>query len=83
MLVDYPNEPGSSKLGDDIVVVSKYRSPTTLSKLSGIVAGVNSSFHSQLKRFRVLLHPDVFPPSDDRLQYESFIRSFVYDRLCG
>ncbi len=70
IIVDVPSEPGSgNKLGDDILVVGRERSPTTsdnLSHISGIVKGVNDSFDGYLRRMRVFIHPDFFPKEEEK-----------------
>lgn len=62
LLLDLPVEPGGgSKLGDDILGIPEMGSPAMLKHLSGIVGGVNDSFVGYLRRFRVMLHPDIAP----------------------
>jgi len=82
IIVDIPSEPGSgNKLGDDILVVSRERSPTTsdnLSHISGIVKGVNDSFSGYLRRMRVFIHPDYFPRSEADREH---LRNEIHDYL--
>lgn len=66
VLIDYPIEPGNIKMGQDITILGASGVPQPLLKISGITAGVNSSFRDQLSKFRVFMHPSIAPAKQDR-----------------
>lgn len=77
VLLDLPREPGSNKLGDDIVVSRNNGSePRGLLEVSGIVRGVNESFENHLRRLRVFVHPTCSPREKDK---KNVIREDVYN----
>lgn len=65
LLIDIPYEPGSNKLGDDIVVKRSDGEIANLTEFSGIISGINESFDTYIKRLRVLIHPDIYPNKEE------------------
>jgi HD superfamily phosphohydrolase len=66
ILVDIPIEPGASKLGEDIDVVTRKSGLVQLAKLSGIVAGVQQGFSQHLQRIRIFMNPESLAGIKDR-----------------
>ena len=58
VLVDLPVEYGSMKLGEDINVETRRRELKSLTKLSGIVHGVQTAFIEHTQRLRIFVHPE-------------------------
>ena len=81
ILIDYPLEPGSMKLGEDVQVVSRLRPAESLDRISGIVEGVNSSFRNQVTKFRVFVHPRIFPDKLDRSKCEEIVKETITEYL--
>jgi HD superfamily phosphohydrolase len=78
VLVDVPDEPGDSKLGEDIHVIADRGVVTNLKKFSGIVGGVNHSFNESLRRLRVFVHPDAYPKEKQaRITIQEAIRDYL------
>lgn len=81
LLVDFPVEPGSIKLGDDVAVRFSEKEFKNLTEVSSIIKGVNQSFRDQLCRFRVFLHPDCLPEKDERPNLRKVIKEAVIGYL--
>lgn len=60
-LMDMPFEPGSAKLGDDILVVRPDGVVANLTSFSAIVGALNESFDRHLRRLRVFMEPNSYP----------------------
>lgn len=78
LLIDLPQEPGPTKLGDDIMVLNRGRYVGGLKGISGIVRGVNNSFNEHLRRLRVFLHPELMPIGDE---HKSRLEQAITDYL--
>lgn len=74
VIVDYPVEPGSTKMGQDVQVRINHRQFKPLLDVSGIIMGVNSSFDEQLSKFRVFIHPDLKPPKEKRQEFQTAVQ---------
>lgn len=72
LLFDFPTEPGSIKLGDDIYVTDSRVPARLLTQVSPIVRGVNDSFVSQLSRLRIYRHPAVRIMASRKPQLDEF-----------
>tara|TARA_R110002111_G_scaffold63781_2_gene105181 strand:- start:148 stop:768 length:621 start_codon:yes stop_codon:yes gene_type:complete len=59
IILDFPIEPVSTKLGQDVLVKLRGVKFKPLLEVSGIIGGVHKSFENQLSRFRVFVHPQV------------------------
>ena len=62
------------KLGEDINVLTRRQDvPLSLTKISGIVQGVQTGFIDHIQRLRVLVHPDsfedIFKNKDNAVQF--------------
>lgn len=60
VLIDMPYENSGNKLGDDIRVIRYDESYLSLTKASGIVAGLKTAFDDQLMLLRVFVRPDIY-----------------------
>jgi HD superfamily phosphohydrolase len=58
VLLDLPVEYGPKKLGEDVNILNYRGEPRALTKVSGIVEGVQKGFTEHLQRLRVFVHPD-------------------------
>ncbi|MDL2228169.1 protein kinase [Odoribacter sp. OttesenSCG-928-L07] len=56
ILIDIPND-DNKKLGEDITIIKYDGQPVALSKLSGLIQGISSTFNDNLKFLRVYLNP--------------------------
>lgn len=72
LLFDFPTEPGSAKLGDDIYVIDRKVPARLLTDVSPIVRGVNDSFVDQLSRLRIYRHPALRINESKRHQLDDF-----------
>jgi len=77
ILVDIPQEPGSTKLGHDILVMKHNGEMVNLVNFSGIVKGVNSSFNDQLTKLRVMINPDIMPDKNKSDEYQVCIKEAI------
>jgi HD superfamily phosphohydrolase len=78
LLIDLPQEPGATKLGDDIMVIGRNEYPVGLLDISGIVKGVNDSFNNHLRRLRVFAHPNLVPDKQaDKKHIEDGIMQYL------
>lgn len=77
LLFDFPTEPGSNKLGNDIYVTDKRYETRPLRDVSHITQGVNDSFLNQLSRLRIYCHPSIRLSPSEKIEAEDFFR----DRL--
>ncbi len=81
IIVDYPNEPGSNKMGEDVMVKFGHSDYRRLMQVSGIISGVNRSFVDQLVRFRVFIHPDLRPSKLSRGGFRLVVQESVSEYL--
>lgn len=83
LLLDMPYERVEKKLGDDIRIVRYDNSRMPLSKASGIVAGLKTSFEDQLMLLRVYVRPDIFDYLDKfgKKEVENFVSEKLYELL--
>ncbi len=66
-LLDLPQEPGSNKLGEDIIVSRNNGAEARgLADVSGIVKGINDSFENHLRRLRIFVHPTCSPKEKEK-----------------
>lgn len=79
IIVDYPVEPGSTKMGQDVRVRLDNGEFKDLLDVSGIIKGVNQSFNNQLTRFRVFIHPDIKTIKVDRAEYIEIVKNSVVE----
>ena len=80
LLFDYPYEPGSTKLGQDIPVTDKQGNVISpLHEISGMVGGINQSFGEHLTKFRIFMNPDFLPPTERRGDLEELLKKSVAD----
>ena len=84
VLIDLPNEPGTNKLGKDIVVIYPETDGSRgLAAVSGIVRGVNEGFENHLRRLRVFVHPILSPREKEKQHnikhdiYEYFVSNWI------
>lgn len=82
LLIDMPYEKSGNKLGNDIRVLRYDNSYLELSKASGIISGLKTSFDDQLMLLRVFLRPDVYTLLiEDRKVGRSDIEAFLSGEL--
>lgn len=84
VLIDMPYENSENKLGDDIRILCYDESYISLTRLSGIVAGLKTSFEVQLMLLRVFLRPDIYEKVLEQFgenDIESFINEKLYELL--
>lgn len=58
-IMDFPTEPGKTKLGEDIYVTSDRFPVEKLTDTSPIAEGVNKSFRDQMSKIRIYRNPDI------------------------
>lgn len=81
ILIDIPNE-DNKKLGEDITVIKYDGQPMPLTKLSGLVQGISSTFDDNLKFLRVYLNPiykDQLKLPNKRVEIHKIIQTFLKD----
>lgn len=84
VLVDMPYEKSGNKLGDDIRILRYDNSYLSLTKASGIVAGLKTAFDDQLMLLRVFIRPDIYVSlceNYDIHDIETFINDKLYELL--
>lgn len=83
VLVDMPYEKQGGKLGDNIQILRYDESCLSLVKVSGIVAGIKTSFDDHLMLLRVFIRPDVYEKllTFGRNEIEKFISEKLYEYL--
>jgi HD superfamily phosphohydrolase len=78
LLFDYPYEPGSTKLGKDILVIDKQRGNIIeLDKISEMVEGINKGFIEHLTKFRIFMNPEFIPNRAKRRELEERLKKLV------
>lgn len=82
LLIDMPYNKTHSKLGNDFRVLRYDQSYIELSKASGIISGLESTFDEQLLLLRVYLRPDVYEKliEEGKVAKEQ-IETFLCDKL--
>lgn len=81
ILIDIPNE-DNKKLGEDITVIKHDGQPMALTKLSGLVNGISSTFDDNLKFLRVYLNPkykEQLKLPDKRGEINRIVQTFLKD----
>lgn len=81
ILIDIPNE-DNKKLGEDITVIKHDGQPMALTKLSGLVNGISSTFDDNLKFLRVYLNPkykEQLKVPGKRVEINKIIQTFLKD----
>ncbi len=84
VLIDMPYENSGNKLGDDIRILRYDESYISLTRSSGIVAGLKTSFEDQLMLLRVFLRPDIYEKVLEQFggnDIENFISEKLYELL--
>jgi len=81
IIVDFPIEPGSTKMGQDVTVRLGKEDFKSLFDVSGVINGVNNSFERQLSRFRVFIHPDIVVPRELRPECMELVKQVTVSYL--
>lgn len=82
VLVDIPQEPGSNKLGEDIMVLRpNSEQPEALTRVSAIVRGANENFNTHLRRLRVFIHPSLRPEKEKQNVLRKGIEEYLLKHL--
>lgn len=81
ILIDIPTDE-NTKLGKDLNVIRYDGKPTKLTKLSGIVDGINNYFDSHLQWLRIYIHPNYKKMIRDKQSESSkVIKEFLIRKL--
>lgn len=80
LLIDFPTEPGSIKMGEDIYVTSRRHKTKRLTEISSIVKGVNKSFKFQLPRLRIYRNPNIKMKKDIDEKIVELIKSKIEEK---
>ena len=77
LLIDFPTEPGSIKMGEDIFVTSARHKTKRLTEISSIVKGVNKSFKYQLPALRIYRNPDIKLSKDHKDRIVKLLKTTI------
>lgn len=82
LLIDMPYNRSHKKLGNDFRVLRYDKSYLELSKASGVISGLESTFDEQLLLLRVYLRPDIYENliGEEKVEKEE-IEAFLCEKL--